>query len=232
MGIFDFSPFEVNSDKLLTPYVDKCISLADSENKFELQNALFELYKLFNRPGGGRLITTYSNKHKLGECFTFMLQNDWMNDDDIREVWAENGFYAFVNHIATEKGATERSQAMHMFGLLLLLCFGKKSLETEVQDILNKGKIVHESVFSSKDYSNGARYVISQFSFMAAYGARPLIMSSPQVFMHLVKKYPGFDTYFKETLSNERDFFQISPLDIFEKAKFVSQIIESILNDM
>lgn len=221
----------INSDVFLTPYVDKCISLADSNNKLDLQNALFELYRQFNKPGGGRLITTYPNKHKLGECFTFMLQNDWMHDEDIREVWVENGFYAFINHMATEKGATQQSQSEHMLGLVLLLCHGRKSLESKVQDILNKARIVQEPVFSADDYRNGARYVISQFSFMALNGVKPLIQQVPQLLGYL-DSFPEFKPFFQDTISKEKEFYQLDPLDIFAKAKFISRIIESILNDM
>jgi len=151
---FSTSASILNSDRILTPYVDKCIRLADSGTQYELQNALFELYKLFNQPGGGKLITSYPNKHKLGECFTFMLQNDWMHDEDIREVWVEDGFYSFISHMATEKGATQQTQAEHMLGLVLLLCHGRKSLEAKVQDILNKARLVYEPVFSADDYKD------------------------------------------------------------------------------
>lgn len=220
-----------SSDRILTPYVDKCIRIADSGTKHELQNALFELYKFFNQPGGGKLITSYPNKHKLGECFTFMLQNDWMHDEDIREAWVEDGFYAFISHMATEKGATQQTQAEHMLGLVLLLCHGRRSLEAKVQDILNKARLVHEPVFSADDYNNGARYVISQFSFMAFNGIKPLVQAVPQLLGYL-DSFPEFKPFFQETISKEKDFYKLSPLDIFAKAKFIAKIIESILNDM
>jgi len=228
---FSTSASILNSDRILTPYVDKCIRLADSGTQYELQNALFELYKLFNQPGGGKLITSYPNKHKLGECFTFMLQNDWMHDEDIREVWVEDGFYSFISHMATEKGATQQTQAEHMLGLVLLLCHGRKSLEAKVQDILNKARLVYEPVFSADDYNNGARYVISQFSFLAFNGIKPLVQAVPQLLGYL-DSFPEFKSFFQETISKEKEFYKLSPLDIFAKAKFITKIIESILNDM
>ena len=228
---FSTSASILNSDRILTPYVDKCIRLADSGTQYELQNALFELYKLFNQPGGGKLITSYPNKHKLGECFTFMLQNDWMHDEDIREVWVEDGFYSFISHMATEKGATQQTQAEHMLGLVLLLCHGRKSLEAKVQDILNKARLVYEPVFSADDYNNGARYVISQFSFLAFNGIKPLVQAVPQLLGYL-DSFPEFKPFFQETISKEKEFYKLSPLDIFAKAKFITKIIESILNDM
>lgn len=228
---FSTSASILNSDRILTPYVDTCIRLADSGTQYELQNALFELYKFFNQPGGGKLITSYPNKHKLGECFTFMLQNDWMHDEDIREVWVEDGFYSFISHMATEKGATQQTQAEHMLGLVLLLCHGRKSLEAKVQDILNKARLVHEPVFSVDDYNNGARYVISQFSFLAFNGIKPLVQAVPQLLGYL-DSFPEFKPFFQETISKEKEFYKLSPLDIFAKAKFITKIIESILNDM
>lgn len=228
---FSTSASILNSDRILTPYVDKCIRLAGSGTQYELQNALFELYKLFNQPGGGKLITSYPNKHKLGECFTFMLQNDWMHDEDIREVWVEDGFYSFISHMATEKWATQQTQAEHMLGLVLLLCHGRKSLEAKVQDILNKARLVYEPVFSADDYNNGARYVISQFSFLASNGIKPLVQAVPQLLGYL-DSFPEFKPFFQETISKEKEFYKLSPLDIFAKAKFITKIIESILNDM
>ena len=55
------------SDRVLTPYVDRCIRLASQSNKNirALQDALYELYTFFNKPGGGKLITSFPNKHKL-----------------------------------------------------------------------------------------------------------------------------------------------------------------------
>ena len=220
-----------NSDRILTPYIDKCIRLADSGTQYELQNALFELYKLFNQPGGGKLITSYPNKHKLGECFTFMLQNDWMHDEDIREVWAEDGFYCFVNMIATEENATQMSQAEHMLSLLILLHLGRESLKPKIQDILVKSEYRPESIFfDTEDYSNGADYVIEQFAFLAAMGARPLIVRTPQIIHFFSIQYPEFKEFFEDTLGHE-EFFQLDPTHVFEKAKFISSVIESILND-
>lgn len=221
------------SDRLLTPYVDRCISLASQNNVNikALQDALFDLYKLFNKPGGGKLITSFPNKHKLGECFTFMLQYDWMNDSDIREVWAEDGFYCFINTLAKQKNATAMSQAEHMLSLLVLLHLGRESLKPKIQDILIKSKGRPESIlFNSVDYSNGADYVIKQFAFLAAMGARPIIMQTPQIITFFSAQHPGFEKFFKDTLGHE-EFYQMDPFKLFDKAKFISSVIESILED-
>lgn len=154
-----------------------------------------------------------------------------MHDEDIREVWVEDGFYSFISHMATEKGATQQTQAEHMLGLVLLLCHGRKSLEAKVQDILNKARLVYEPVFSADDYNNGARYVISQFSFLAFNGIKPLVQAVPQLLGYL-DSFPEFKPFFQETISKEKEFYKLSPLDIFAKAKFITKIIESILNDM
>lgn len=221
------------SDRVLTPYVDRCINLASQNNVNirALQDALYELYTFFNKPGGGKLITSFPNKHKLGECFTFMLEYDWMNDPDIREVWAEDGFYCFVNMIATEENATQMTQTEHMLSMLILLHLGGKSLKPKIQDILNKSEYRPESLFfDAEDYSNGAEYVIEQFAFLSAMGARSLIMQTPQIIHFFSIKYPGFKKFFEDTLGHE-EFFQLDPTKVFGKAKFISSVIESILKD-
>ena len=221
------------SDRVLTPYVDRCIRLAsqDKVNIRALQDALYELYTFFNKPGGGKLITSFPNKHKLGECFTFMLEHDWVNDSDIREVWAEDGFYCFINMIATEENATEMSQAEHMLSLLILLYLGGESLKSKIQDILIKSEYRPERLFfSEEDYLNGADYLLEQFAFLAAMGARPLIMKNPVIIHFFSVKYPGFKEFFKETIEHE-EFFKLDPTKVFGKAKFISSVIESILKD-
>lgn len=221
------------SDRVLTPYVDRCIRLASQSNKNirALQDALYELYTFFNKPGGGKLITSFPNKHKLGECFTFMLEHDWMNDSDIREVWAEDGFYCFINMIATEENATQMSQAEHMLSLLILIYQGGESLKPKIQDILIKSEYRPERLlFNKEDYSNGAGYIIQQFAFLAAMGARPLIMQTPQIIHFFSIQYPGFKEFFEDTLGHE-EFFMLDPTKVFSKAKFISSVIESILND-
>ena len=77
----------------IKPMVDSCIEAFEKGDIASLQNELFQLVSNFNKPGSGRLITGFAEKDRLAECFTLCLQYDWMNDSDIREVWAENGFY-------------------------------------------------------------------------------------------------------------------------------------------
>lgn len=133
--------------------------------------------------------------------------------------------------IATEENATQMSQAEHMLSLLILLHIGGESLKPKVQDISVKSECRPERLlFDGNDYSNGAGYVIEQFAFLAAMGARPLIMNTPQIIHFFSVQYPGFKQFFEKTLGYE-EFFKLDPTKVFGKAKFISSIIESILND-
>ena len=221
-----------NSFLLLTPIIDRSIQDALDENIPQLQNNLYKLYSHFNKPGGGRLITTYPLKQKLGECFIFMLQYDWMHDEDIREVWAEDGFYCLVKAMQTKDPMNKNKQEECMWELLTLLFWGGKSLLNKIKDILTKAQIRNESVFSNKDYSKGAQYVLDQFGFMAAFGARPLLINNPGIFNYFAKTYDGFESFFDHILSYKDEFFELDPIDVFAKARFCSDIIGNIINEV
>lgn len=79
--------------------VQNAIHLYERQDIPALQQQLYELYSNFNQIGGGKLIINYPNKDQLAECFTMMLRFDWMNDNDIREVWAESGFYCIIEYM-------------------------------------------------------------------------------------------------------------------------------------
>ena len=79
--------------------VTKCLQLETKGNVSELQNCLFQLYSMLNKPGTGKYIVLYAEKDNLALCFAFMLQYDWVNDSDIREVWAEDGLYCIIEHL-------------------------------------------------------------------------------------------------------------------------------------
>ena len=97
MGFSDYFGMSDNRDTL-KPYVDKAISTFESGNIPQLQNDLFQFASLLNKPGSGKLITSFSQKDRLCEVFNLCLQYDWMNDSDIREVWAENAFYCIAEY--------------------------------------------------------------------------------------------------------------------------------------
>ena len=79
--------------------VNNVLRAYNERNTSVLQQQLYELYLNFNKAGGGKYIVSYPNKDELAECFTLMLRFDWINDTDIREVWAENGFYCIIEYI-------------------------------------------------------------------------------------------------------------------------------------
>lgn len=78
--------------------IDESLFLSKNGNTFDIQNSLHRLYMNFNQRGSGSLIIDFPNKIKLGECFVLMLKYDWMRDEDIREVWAENAFYCIIDN--------------------------------------------------------------------------------------------------------------------------------------
>lgn len=212
--------------------VNNALKLYRERNKPALQRQLYELYLNFNKSGEGRLIINFPQKEKLGECFTLMLIFDWMNDNDIREVWAENGFYCFTEYLNNTK--TDEEQ---VFGGLLLFRHlyhgGNKHLAPKVTDILKKAKqknvfvfddCMLASPFDNNDYDKGAVYVILQIMFLSAQMMRPLVTGNDIL---SVNEKEVFDTFI--TNSALHDF---PPVAIFNKARFIKRIIGSILKDL
>jgi hypothetical protein len=220
-----------NSEQIITRLINGSVTSAQAGNFRQAQESLNRLYSLFNKPGGGRLITSYPHKQELGESFSMMLEYDWVHDSDIREVWAENGFYCYIKAIREQQNATAESQAVLMLGLFVHLHLGCKSLMPKVNNILATARRRLEPIFSFEDYNHNAEYILDQFAFMAVHGARPAIIDTPEIIEHFSIKYPGFENFFKQSVSR-REFMQLNPFAIFNKAKFIANIIESILNDM
>ena len=215
--------------------VNNALKLYREGNKPELQRQLYELYLNFNRYGGGNLIIKYPQKDKLAECFTLMLMFDWMNDNDIREVWAENGFYCIIEHINTVKTHAEQMPA----GLVLfrhLLHGGSRHLAPKVANILIKARqkdvftfsdCMLASPFDNNDYNKGAEYVILQFSFLSAQIIRPMVT--------------GHDIGLPILSANEKKafdallgagFYDLDAVSLFNKARFIKRIIGSVLEDL
>ena len=219
-----------NSHHLFKKMVEKAIIIAN-QNPIqiqELQNALFEVYSCINKPGCGKFVTEFHDKQKLAECFIFMLRYDWVNDSDLREVWAENGLYCIVDLIRNGKG-DPIEQAQYFLELFMLLRWGKESLIPKVQDLLNKARILNNPIFDDDDYNNGAAYVINQFAFLTINALRPLAQQDIRIIAGFMEACDGND-YFQQC--TKLDFYRISPNIIFEKMKFVASIICSILDDM
>ena len=207
----------------IKPMVDSSIEAFEKGDIASLQNELFQLVSNFNKPGSGRLITGFAEKDRLGECFTLCLQYDWMNDSDIREVWAENGFYCIVDYLLTH-WSNKQDLVAASLDLFLLLHHGKDSLETKFNDILYKAHVLGNPVFSGEDYLHDAEYLIREFQFFAA------TILSPVAKVHNIFS-PGVRPAF-ERAKTDFEFASVSPVEIMEKMKFIASVIESILNDM
>lgn len=207
----------------IKPMVDASITAFEQGNIAKLQNELYHLVSNFNKPGCGTLITDFDEKDRLAECFTLCLQYDWMNDSDIREVWAENGFYCIVDYLATHWSNKQDLFATSL-DLFLHLHYGKDSLKTKFNDILHKARMLGNPVFSAVDYQHDADYLIREFQFFAA------TILSPIAKVHNIIS-PNVKPEF-ESAKTDFEFVSVSPVEIMEKMKFIASVIESILNDM
>lgn len=208
--------------------VTKCLQLETKGDVPELQNCLFQLYSMLNKPGTGKYIVQYEEKENLALCFAFMLQYDWVKDSDIREVWAEDGFYCIIEHLDHQSHGRQ-GQAEAMIILFTLLCVGRESLKVKIQDILNKGKLVGNMVFHNDDYNKGAQHVIDQISLLAVSGIRDLGQAAIPAMNRIVNKYNG-GAFFESTIKRT-DLMKYDPMDVMQKARFVREVIGSILKD-
>jgi hypothetical protein len=208
--------------------VTKCLQLETKGNVSELQNCLFQLYSMLNKPGTGKNIVQYVEKDNLALCFAFMLQYDWVNDSDIREVWAEDGLYCIIEHLDHQPHGRQ-GQAEAMIILFTLLCVGRESLKCKIQDILDKGKVVGNMIFHSDDYNLGAQHVIDQISLLAVSGIRDLGPAAIPVMNKIVDRYNG-GRFFESTIKRT-DLMKYDPMEVMLKARFVRDVIGSILKD-
>lgn len=226
MGLFDFFLGNENkSGSTIKCEVDDIISTFEGGNIPLLQNKLFELYKKFNKPGGGRLITGYPEKDRLCEVFCLYLEYDWMHDSDLREVWAENGFYCIVEYFKSAQ--TKQDYVAAALNLFLVLEYGHDNLLPKFNDILNKAQYhpVHSQIFNSSEYAGGADYIIREFKFFAATILTPIVKMHPSVIS------PELRFAFNEA-KTDFEFASVGPDQIISKMTFLSMIIGSILDDM
>lgn len=209
----------------LKPYVDKAISTFESGNIAQLQNDLFQFASLLNKPGSGQLITGFSQKDRLCEVFNLCLQFDWMNDPDIREVWAENAFYCIAEYF--KEAQTQQDYIAAALDLFLTCSYGRNSLRPKFNDILRKARIhpIHSTVFSQDDYNGGADYLIREFSFFGATLISRVVRAHPNIISTRLK-----DAY--ETAKTDFVFATVDPNDIIKKMSFISMIIGSIIEDV
>lgn len=213
-----------NIDKL----VKQCISLEIKGNIEQLQNCLYQLYNCFNKPGCSKYIIQYEDKINLALCFAFMLHYDWVHDSSIREVWAENGFYCIQEYLDNQPYGRQ-GQVEGMIVYFTLLCVGRNELKPQIQDILYKGKILGNKVFHSDDYSLGAQHVIDQFSLLSVSGIRELGEKAIPIMLQIIQKYNGTE-FFQNTITRT-DLMKYDPKDVISKARFVRDVIGSVLID-
>lgn len=205
--------------------VNNALSYYNERNTNALQQQLYELYLNFNKAGGGKYIINYPNKDELAECFTLMLRYDWINDHDIREVWAENGFYCIIEYI-TDKSRTPLEKATAGLDLFIHLCEAKESLKPKIQSILNKAVLLKNPIFQDHYINNNANYLIDQFLYLSANLARPLLLINQDFLSN------NYRNIYNRVLSNEYIEKQSSAYHILEKAKFISAVIENVLKDI
>lgn len=224
MGIFDFFGMGESNDTL-KPYVDRAISTFESGNIAQLQNDLFQFASLLNKPGSGSLITSFSQKDRLCEVFNLCLQYDWMNDSDIREVWAENAFYCIVEYFKVAQ--TKQDYFAAALDLFLTCCYGRTSLKPKFNDILRKARIHprHSIIFSRDEYNGGADYLIREFSFFSATIISPIVRVHPNVISSRLR--PLY-----ESSKTDFEFATVEPDEILRKMTFISTIIGSIIADV
>jgi hypothetical protein len=159
-----------------------------------------------------------------------MLFYDWMDDSDIREVWAEDGFYCIQEHLDNQSNGMQ-GQIEAMVILFTLLCVGRDSLKPKFQDIINKSKYSpNRSIFHADDYSIGAQNVIDQISLLAVSGIRPAGQNAIPMMSAIVQKYNGVE-FFNKTIQR-RDLMKYDPTDIIAKCRLYKQVIGSILLEM
>lgn len=201
--------------------VDNSISAFESGNISLLQDRLFQLISQLNKPRSGRLIIEFPEKDRLCECFSLCLRYDWMHDSDIREVWAENGFYCIIDYLS-KQAKTPQDRLAGGLDLFLHIQYGKDSLAPKVDDILRKATMRGEPFFDRNDYAKGANYVIKQFQFLGAILIKP--------FAEKALNGENYNAYLR--IINDPTISYIPLRDILLKAQFISRIIESILEDM
>ena len=221
----NFNYLEADSSEFLKPYVDTAISTFETGDITQLQYDLFEFYSLLNKPGSGKLITGFSQKDRLCEVFNLCLEFDWMNDSDIREVWAEDAFYCIVEYF--NKAQTKQDRTAAALDLFLTCGYGKDSLKTEFDNILRKARVhpIHRNIFSQEEYAGGANYLIREFASFSVTFISPIVKMHPYIIPHKL------ETVY-ETAEADIEFATFTLDGITRKMSFISAVIGSILDRM
>ena len=211
--------------------VDSSIAAFERGDISGMQNCLFHLVSKLNKPGSGNLILDYPAKDRLSECFSLCLQYDWMRDSDIREVWAENGFYCIATYL-NQDAKTMQDMIAGALDLFLIIYYGKDSLKPKFNDILRKASMrarmgiePEASIFDEQDYQNGSEWVLREFSFFAATWVSKIEKQHPQIISTAVR--PAY-----ESAKTDYIFASVPYEKIQAKMLFIAKIIGSILEDM
>lgn len=205
--------------------VQNAIHLYELQKIPALQQQLYELYTNFNQRGGGKFIIDYPDKDQLAECFTLMLKFDWINDPDIREVWAENGFYCIITYM-NKHHKSAMDLAIGAFDLFLHLCIAREHLKPKVSQVLNKAVMLGNPIFKDMYIQNSADYLLDQFIYLAARMLQPLMIVHKNILI------PEYKRIYDNILQNKAIEENNKPDAITAKASFIAQIIGSVLEDM
>ena len=209
--------------------VDDSIRIFELGDISLLQQKLYELLICLNKRGTGRLITSYPEKNKLCEVFHLCLRFDWMHDNNIREVWAENAFYCVAKYYEEIQTNAMNRQDLVVAALdLFLTCiYGESSLYPKFNNILRKAynHPIHYSYFSEANYTGGAKHLVREFKCFAATILAPIEKTYPQIISSSIRAE-------FENAKSDSEFLNISSEETLRKMKLMSDIFESILNDV
>jgi len=206
--------------------IDEIINLYENNSSIPiLQRKLNEAYSMTNKPGCGKKILDFPSKDKLCEFYTLCLIHDWTNDNDIKDVFAENGFYCAVSFL-NENWNNKRELMLGCLDWFLLLCAGKDNLKSKIYDALWYASNENSTVFSKDDYSNGIDYITRQFKFVCATFISPLVN----------QKTPGIlspsDMIEYQRAKNDFVFASFDLDKIINKANYISNCIQNLLKIM
>ena len=219
----------INDISPIKSKVDAAIRVFELGDMSLLQQKLYELVICLNKRGTGRLITSYPEKDKLCEVFHLCLRFDWMHDNDIREVWAENAFYCVTKYYEEIQTNAMNRQDLVVAALdLFLTCiYGESSLYPKFNNILRKAynHPIHYSYFSEANYTGGAKHLLREFKCFAATILAPIEKTYPQIISSSIRAE-------FENAKSDSEFLNISSEETLRKMKLMSDIFESILNDV
>lgn len=220
----------INYSSPIKSKVDDAIRIFELGNIPLLQQKLYELVICLNKRGTGRLITSYPEKDKLCEVFLLCLRFDWIHDNDIREVWAENAFYCVAKYFEEIRTNTMNRQDLVVaaaLDLFLTCIYSESSLYPKFNNILRKAynHPIHYSYFSEENYRGGAKHLVQEFKCFAARILSARRKAYPQIISSSIREE-------FENAKSDLEFSSIPSKETIRKMKLMSDIFESILNDV